>query len=47
MYMGMYMHFCKVHGDELSWNPWRRGPRGRVASSDPPRALVGHEVAAH
>jgi radical SAM superfamily enzyme YgiQ (UPF0313 family) len=47
MYMGMYMHFCKVHGDELSWNPWRRGPRGPVASSDPPRALVGHEVAAH
>ncbi|MFO0845039.1 MAG: DUF4070 domain-containing protein [Gemmataceae bacterium] len=23
IYMGMYMHFCKVHGDKLSWDPWR------------------------
>ncbi len=23
VYMGMYMHFCKVHGSELSWDPWR------------------------
>jgi radical SAM superfamily enzyme YgiQ (UPF0313 family) len=28
MYMGMYMHFCKVHGDELAWDPWRTRPRG-------------------
>jgi len=20
--MGMYQHFCKVHGDRLNWNPW-------------------------
>lgn len=34
VYMGMYMHFCKVHGDELSWNPWRRERRGSVAPLD-------------
>jgi hypothetical protein len=34
-YMGMYMHFCKVHGGELSWNPWQRKPRGPVAPPSP------------
>jgi hypothetical protein len=29
IYMGMYMHFCKVHGNELSWNPWARKREGR------------------
>jgi hypothetical protein len=30
IYMGMYLHFCKVHGDAMAWDPWRppaRGPR--------------------
>jgi radical SAM superfamily enzyme YgiQ (UPF0313 family) len=22
-YMGMYLHFCQVHGDALDWNPWQ------------------------
>jgi hypothetical protein len=22
-YMGMYMHFCKVHGEALTWGPWQ------------------------
>ena len=21
-YLGMYLHFCKVHGDAMDWNPW-------------------------
>ena len=38
-YMGMYLHFCKVHGQSLPWDPWKtaasraspedRGPRNR------------------
>ena len=23
IYLGMYLHFCKVHGNALPWNPWR------------------------
>ncbi len=23
-YLGMYHHFCSVHSDTLSWNPWAR-----------------------
>jgi hypothetical protein len=22
IYMGMYLHFCRVHGEALGWNPW-------------------------
>src|SRR5262249_47586414 len=47
VYMGMHMHFCKVHGDELSWNPWQPKPRGPAEPLDPTRVLVGTEVAAH
>ena len=24
IYLGMYLHFCKVHGQTLPWDPWRR-----------------------
>jgi hypothetical protein len=24
-YMGMYMHFCAVHGKRLAWDPWKPG----------------------
>ncbi len=24
IYLGMYHHFCKVHGKNMTWNPWRR-----------------------
>jgi radical SAM superfamily enzyme YgiQ (UPF0313 family) len=27
IYMGMYLHFCKVHGDAMAWDPWRRPAR--------------------
>ncbi len=23
IYMGMYLHFCKVHGEAMGWNPWQ------------------------
>ena len=23
IYMGMYLHFCRVHGQTLAWDPWR------------------------
>ena len=23
IYLGMYLHFCKVHGQTLAWDPWR------------------------
>ena len=23
IYLGMYLHFCKVHGPGLAWDPWR------------------------
>src|SRR5262249_21903383 len=34
-YMGMYMHFCAVHGKRLGWDPWksaRRQPKPQPAS---------------
>ena len=34
VYMGMYLHFCKVHGAALSWDPWR------VASKRKPKKLA-------
>jgi radical SAM superfamily enzyme YgiQ (UPF0313 family) len=41
IYMGMYMHFCKVHGEELSWNPWAQpGKRGENGRRAPAQALV-------
>ncbi len=46
IYMGMYMHFCKVHGDQLSWDPWRPRPRVAVAASDPAGTPESHEMAA-
>ena len=24
IYLGMYLHFCKVHGQTLAWDPWQR-----------------------
>ena len=25
-YMGMYLHFCHVHGEAMDWNPWAKNP---------------------
>ncbi|MFO0877910.1 MAG: DUF4070 domain-containing protein [Gemmataceae bacterium] len=30
IYMGMYMHFCRVHGDALDWDPWRKPKKGKA-----------------
>lgn len=46
IYMGMYMHFCKVHGNELSWNPWRLRPKHPVKPPDPIRTRRENEVVA-
>lgn len=35
-YMGMYLHFTKVHGDTLDWDPWN--PKA-VESKAEPKAL--------
>jgi radical SAM superfamily enzyme YgiQ (UPF0313 family) len=34
IYMGMYLHFCKVHGQTLAWDPWRRVPPATGGVSD-------------
>src|SRR5262249_11250351 len=41
IYLGMYLHFCKVHGDELSWNPWARD-KGRASSAQ--RGALGERA---
>ena len=23
VYMGMYLHFCQVHGKAIDWSPWQ------------------------
>jgi len=25
-YLGMYLHFCQVHGQAMNWNPWEKSP---------------------
>ncbi|MBM4067853.1 MAG: DUF4070 domain-containing protein [Planctomycetes bacterium] len=44
VYMGMYMHFCKVHGDELSWNPWQSRPRTAAEPLDPAQTRVSKDM---
>jgi radical SAM superfamily enzyme YgiQ (UPF0313 family) len=42
LYMGMYLHFCKVHGQALSWDPWAtpaERPEARPAAPAPPQAV--------
>src|SRR5262245_5570557 len=31
VYMGMYLHFCKVHGDAQAWDPWAAAKGGPIA----------------
>jgi hypothetical protein len=38
IYMGMYLHFCKVHGQTLGWDPWRRVPPATCAAPEDRRA---------
>jgi radical SAM superfamily enzyme YgiQ (UPF0313 family) len=47
VYLGMYLHFCKVHARSLSWDPWfphRQSPGARPADSpEPPgEKRIGH-----
>jgi radical SAM superfamily enzyme YgiQ (UPF0313 family) len=46
VYLGMYMHFSKVHAAELSWNPWRPMGRSPVQADEPTRTLVANKVGA-
>lgn len=41
IYMGMYHHFCKVHGDKMAWNPWA-GPAPRLPVPVPSTNGNGH-----
>ena len=40
VYMGMYMHFCKVHGQLLTWNPWQASEDEPTIPFPPPRSEV-------
>jgi radical SAM superfamily enzyme YgiQ (UPF0313 family) len=36
IYLGMYHHFCKVHGDKMTWNPWKAAePKPRLRPPAP------------
>jgi radical SAM superfamily enzyme YgiQ (UPF0313 family) len=35
IYMGMYLHFCKVHGQALAWDPWQAKKGGEKALPAP------------
>jgi hypothetical protein len=34
IYMGMYLHFCKIHGQTLAWDPWRTVPPATGAAPE-------------
>jgi radical SAM superfamily enzyme YgiQ (UPF0313 family) len=36
VFMGMYLHFCRVHGEAIGWDPWR--PDGPSAELFVPQA---------
>ncbi|HEY8503218.1 MAG TPA: DUF4070 domain-containing protein [Gemmataceae bacterium] len=37
VYMGMYLHFCKVHSAAFAWDPWAPAPPREPAPAAPPR----------
>ena len=42
IYMGMYQHFCRVHGQALSWSPWQAPKKHAPVRPAPPvHANVG------
>ena len=53
VYMGMYLHFCRVHGEAIGWDPWQaagpeEGPLTSPAAgngSRPKRAGAGSKRA--
>jgi radical SAM superfamily enzyme YgiQ (UPF0313 family) len=40
VYMGMYLHFCKVHGQALAWDPWQAPAEEPRPARAPPEATV-------
>ncbi len=41
IYMGMYLHFCRVHGKSIDWDPW-----APAVTEEPEAAPVGEPVGA-
>jgi hypothetical protein len=39
--LGMYEHFCTVHGDTLAWDPWAKEKRRPSARPVPAGSLAG------
>jgi radical SAM superfamily enzyme YgiQ (UPF0313 family) len=35
VYMGMYLHFCRVHGEAIGWNPWQGAGAEEEAVASP------------
>jgi len=52
VFMGMYMHFCKLHAEAMNWNPWAPPAEPPVPPEEPqppepaPRALPAAREAA-
>jgi hypothetical protein len=49
VYMGMYLHFCQVHGKSIDWNPWQPAedstPKAPPPKAPAPKAPVREPVA--
>jgi radical SAM superfamily enzyme YgiQ (UPF0313 family) len=49
VYMGMYLHFCQVHGKSIDWNPWQpqedHTPKAPPPKAPAPKAPVREPVA--
>src|SRR5262249_49751874 len=39
-FLGMYHHFCRVHGQEMGWDPWRSPATPSAAPSPDVEALA-------
>lgn len=39
IFMGMYLHFCKVHGDSLAWDPWKAQAEEPRLTATPPMPM--------
>ena len=37
VYMGMYLHFCQVHGKSIDWSPWQPA-EDNTPKAPPPKA---------
>jgi radical SAM superfamily enzyme YgiQ (UPF0313 family) len=46
LYLGMYVHFCKVHGASFCWDPWQPSRLGRLACPPARQTEAGFPAAA-